>query len=88
MSYTEVRAKYGFSAFDNKLAATVQRMMDFDSLDFEIEEIEDKPTAEQVERILDRFNMSMVDDDLIWCSKLEHMRDAIREICLDGFRNL
>ena len=78
MSYEEARARYTAGSGHNKLFELFTRMIDFDILDYEIEEVDEKPTAEQVERILDDFNQRLVSDDCYYFARVGHMRDAIR----------
>ena len=84
-SYDDAKHKYAWTDEMDEAFTRLTRAADFDALDFEIEEFEDKPTGEQVESILTEFNDRMRDDDDMWYARLEHMRDAIREVMGDGY---
>ena len=79
-SYDDAASKYAWTDDMDETSKHLTRAADFDALDFEIEEITDKPTAEQVERILTEFNRRVANDENIWSEKLGHMRDVIRKV--------
>ena len=80
MNYEEARKKYAFKQGDIALSKQYMRMCDFDALDFELEMYKFRPTAEQVEEILDLCNEYIANDDYIWESKREHLRDAFQKV--------
>ena len=80
MSYDEAVARYSAGSGHNRLFELFTRMLDFEMLDYELEECADKPTAKQVDRILDEYNELIVsDDDLHW-AKVGHMQTAIGRV--------
>lgn len=80
MSYENAREKYAFKQGDIEMSKKYMRMNDFDALDFELEMYKFRPTAEQVEEILDLYNEYVGNDDYIWESKLGHLRDAFMKV--------
>lgn len=78
--YEEAVARYAFGDDDLALAREITRKLDFDMLDYEIEELNGKPSAEQVERILDRFNDKLVGSDWYYFAKIDYLREAIAEV--------
>lgn len=80
MSYEEAVARYSAGSGHNALFGLFVRMLDFEMLDYELEECVEKPTAEQVERILDEYNELIVSDDDLHFAKVWHMETAIRRV--------
>lgn len=88
MGYGDAVAKYALIGREEELAKEIVRKLDFEMLDYEIEEVEPKPSAEQVELILDEFNEALVGSDWYFFAKVDFLRDAIGKVMgrdyLDG----
>lgn len=80
MSYGKAIEKYQWTDAMDEEFTRLTRAADFDLLDYEIMEVEHKPTAEQVEEILTAYNYSIAGDDLYFNVRDEHMRAAIRKV--------
>ena len=85
MTYQKAQLKYMFCAGDTERFKHLTRMGDFDLLDCEVEDVPAKPTAAEVERILDRYNDLVCGDDEIYYWKSGLMRRAIRSVMGRGY---